>query len=108
MLQAAAACACLLGVCMGEIGVSIMHDANHGAGLPWRWGRYALGLTLDLVRPAVCFWPPAMGIFPALTVPLHMLPFRCACPCTVAVTSAPGACLRCKAGMRAAAHGKAG
>lgn len=49
-MQAALAWACLLGLCMGEIGVSIMHDANHGAGLRSRSGRYALGLTLDLVR----------------------------------------------------------
>jgi hypothetical protein len=55
-MQAALAWACLLGLCMGEIGVSIMHDANHGAGLNSRWGRYALGLTLDLVWRMMHTW----------------------------------------------------
>ena len=54
--QASALCACMLGVSMGEAGVSIMHDVNHGAGLPNKSARYALGTAMDLVRvsPWVC------------------------------------------------------
>ena len=43
-------CACMLGLSMGEAGVSIMHDVNHGAGLHDRRARYALGMGMDLVR----------------------------------------------------------
>jgi hypothetical protein len=42
-------CACMLGLSMGEAGVSIMHDVNHGAGLPSKRARYVLGAAMDLV-----------------------------------------------------------
>ncbi len=48
--QVSALCACLLGVSMGEAGVSIMHDVNHGAGLLSGSARYLLGTGMDLVR----------------------------------------------------------
>ena len=38
----------LLGVAMAEVGVSVMHDANHGAG--GAGARGVLGATLDMVR----------------------------------------------------------
>lgn len=34
---------------MGEAGVSIMHDVNHGAGLPSKRARYVMGAAMDLV-----------------------------------------------------------
>ena len=46
--QASLACAVVLGVALAEVGVCIMHDANHGAG--GASARGALGATLDLVR----------------------------------------------------------
>ena len=48
-VQASALCAVALGLCMGEAGVSIMHDVNHGAGLRSRSARYVLGTAMDLV-----------------------------------------------------------
>ena len=48
-VQASALCAVALGLCMGEAGVSIMHDVNHGAGLRSRGARYVLGTAMDLV-----------------------------------------------------------
>lgn len=48
--QVSALCSCLLGVSMGEAGVSIMHDVNHGAGLLSGSARYLLGTGMDLVR----------------------------------------------------------
>ena len=45
--QASLACAVLLGVAMAEVGVSVMHDANHGAG--GAGARGVLGATLDMV-----------------------------------------------------------
>ena len=49
-VQVSALCACMLGLSMGEAGVSIMHDVNHGSGLTDRSARYALGMGMDLVR----------------------------------------------------------
>ena len=43
-------CACVLGLSMGEAGVSIMHDVNHGSGLTNKSARYTLGMGMDLVR----------------------------------------------------------
>lgn len=48
-LQASLVCACILGLSMGEAGVSIMHDVNHGAGLPSKRARYVMGAAMDLV-----------------------------------------------------------
>ena len=48
-LQASLVCACMLGLSMGEAGVSIMHDVNHGAGLPSKRARYVMGAAMDLV-----------------------------------------------------------
>ena len=48
-VQASALCAVALGLCMGEAGVSIMHDVNHGAGLRSKSARYVLGTAMDLV-----------------------------------------------------------
>ncbi len=48
-LQASALCACLLGVSMGQVGISIVHDVNHGSGLSSASSRYALGAIVDLV-----------------------------------------------------------
>lgn len=49
-LQASALCACWLGVSMGQVGISIVHDVNHGSGLSSATSRYVLGAIVDLVR----------------------------------------------------------
>ena len=46
--QASLLCAVLLGVAMAEVGVSIMHDANHGAG--GAGARGVLSASLDMVH----------------------------------------------------------
>lgn len=35
---------------MGQVGICIVHDVNHGSGLPSASSRYALGAIVDLVR----------------------------------------------------------
>lgn len=40
----------VLGFSMAEVGVSIQHDANHGAYLPTTWFSRLMGATLDMVR----------------------------------------------------------
>jgi hypothetical protein len=47
--QASAACAAVLGASMGLVGVCIVHDVNHGAGLSSAAARYVLGTVVDLV-----------------------------------------------------------
>ncbi len=42
--------AVLLGLAMAEVGVSIQHDANHGAYLPRTWWSWLMAATLDAVR----------------------------------------------------------
>ena len=49
-VQAAMAGAVLLGLAMAEVGVSIQHDANHGAYLPRTWWSWLMAATLDAVR----------------------------------------------------------
>lgn len=53
---------------MGLVGVCIVHDVNHGAGLPSATGRYVLGSVVDLVRP-LSIWPPFLPqvLNPAVT-----------------------------------------
>ena len=58
-VQASASCAVALGLCMGEAGVSIMHDVNHGAGLRSRSARYVLGTAMDLVSARLTSHTPA-------------------------------------------------
>ncbi|CAK0758443.1 hypothetical protein CVIRNUC_002620 [Coccomyxa viridis] len=53
---ASALCAVALGLCMGEAGVSIMHDVNHGAGLRSRSARYVLGTAMDLIGVSSFLW----------------------------------------------------
>nr|ADB81956.1 delta 5 desaturase [Lobosphaera incisa]AEU04699.1 fatty acid delta-5-desaturase [Lobosphaera incisa]AID50177.1 delta-5 fatty acid desaturase [Lobosphaera incisa] len=48
--------AVLLGICMAEVGVSIMHDANHGAFARNTWASHALGATLDIVGASSFMW----------------------------------------------------
>lgn len=45
-----------MGVCAGEVGVSIQHDCNHGAFSENRWLTYVLGVTLDLVGASSFMW----------------------------------------------------
>ncbi|CAL5227084.1 g9990 [Coccomyxa viridis] len=54
--MASALCACMLGLSMGEAGVSIMHDVNHGSGLTDRSARYALGMGMDLIGVSSFLW----------------------------------------------------
>lgn len=49
-LQLSLASAALLGFAMAEVGVSIQHDANHGAYLPRTWFSQLMGATLDMVN----------------------------------------------------------
>ena len=49
----------LLGVAMAQVGVCIMHDANHGAG--GARARSALAATLDLVRRLWLRAAPGIG-----------------------------------------------
>ena len=49
-VQVAMAGAALLGLAMAEVGVSIQHDANHGAYLPRTWWSWLMAATLDAVR----------------------------------------------------------
>lgn len=71
--QASLACAVLLGVAMAEVGVSVMHDANHGAG--GAGARGVLGATLDMVlRPLHRYSLALIKIIP--TSDLHETP-RC-------------------------------
>lgn len=35
---------------MGQVGISIVHDVNHGSGLSTATSRYVLGAIVDLVR----------------------------------------------------------
>ena len=58
-VQASALCAVALGLCMGEAGVSIMHDVNHCAGLRSRSARYVLGTAMDLVSARLAAHVPA-------------------------------------------------
>ena len=63
--QASALCAVALGLCMGEAGVSIMHDVNHGAGLRSRSARYVLGTAMDLVSARlISHFPARRGSMP--------------------------------------------
>ena len=48
--QVSMAAAALLGLAMAEVGVSIQHDANHGAYLPRTWWSWLMAATLDAVR----------------------------------------------------------
>ena len=49
-------CAVLFGVCKAEIGVSIQHDANHGAYCKSKWLGDAIGCTLDMVGASSFMW----------------------------------------------------
>lgn len=55
-LQVSALFAVLLGVCMAEVGVSIQHDANHGAYSKNSWLEYTLGTTLDVIGASSFMW----------------------------------------------------
>ena len=44
------AAAVLLGFALAEVGVSIQHDANHGAYMPRTWWSALMAATLDAVR----------------------------------------------------------
>lgn len=48
--------AVLLGVFMAEVGVSIQHDANHGAYSPRNFWCHTMGLSLDLVGASSFMW----------------------------------------------------
>ena len=50
VLQASMAAAVLLGLAMAEVGVSIQHDANHGAYMPRTWWSWLMAASLDAVR----------------------------------------------------------
>ena len=47
--QLSLASAVVLGFSMAEVGVSIQHDANHGAYLPTTFFSRLMGATLDMV-----------------------------------------------------------
>ena len=47
--QVSLASAVLLGFAMAEVGVSIQHDANHGAYMPRTWWSWLMAATLDAV-----------------------------------------------------------
>ncbi|KAL3153887.1 hypothetical protein ABBQ32_013456 [Trebouxia sp. C0010 RCD-2024] len=51
-----ALCSVVLGVCMAEVGVSIQHDANHGAYSRNTSLEYLLGTTLDIVGASSFMW----------------------------------------------------
>ena len=55
-LQVSALSSVLLGVCMAEVGVSIQHDANHGAYSGNTMLEYMLGTTLDVVGASSFMW----------------------------------------------------
>lgn len=55
-LQLSALCSVVLGVCMAEVGVSIQHDANHGAYSRNTSLEYLLGTTLDIVGASSFMW----------------------------------------------------
>lgn len=55
-LQACIACAVMLGIGMGEVGVSIMHDANHGAYCNVPWVTWLMSATLDAVGASSFMW----------------------------------------------------
>ncbi|KAH7425715.1 hypothetical protein KP509_11G067500 [Ceratopteris richardii] len=48
--------AMLTGFLAAEIGISIQHDANHGAYSEWGWLRYLMGASLDLVGASSFMW----------------------------------------------------
>lgn len=48
--------ASVLGVAMAEVGVSVMHDANHGAYSSSTWLCHMMGATLDLVGASSFMW----------------------------------------------------
>ena len=50
------AAAALLGVAKAEVGVSIQHDANHGAYSPWPALNAVAGASLDLVGASSFMW----------------------------------------------------
>ena len=55
-LQVSAFSSVFLGVCMAEIGVSIQHDANHGAYSRNTMLEYLLGITLDVIGASSFMW----------------------------------------------------
>ena len=59
-LSSSLAVACLFGLVFGtlkaEVGVSIQHDANHGAYAPLGWVGDVIGVTLDLVGASSFMW----------------------------------------------------
>ena len=55
-VQLSALCSVVLGVCMAEVGVSIQHDANHGAYSQDTMLEYLLGTTLDIVGASSFMW----------------------------------------------------
>lgn len=55
-LQSCIAFAVLLGIGMGEVGVSIMHDANHGAYCTVPWITWLMSTTLDMVGASSFMW----------------------------------------------------
>ena len=55
-LQLSALSSVLLGVCIAEIGVSIQHDANHGAYSRNTVLEYVLGTTLDIIGASSFMW----------------------------------------------------
>lgn len=78
--QASLACAVLLGVAMAEVGVSVMHDANHGAG--GAGARGVLGATLDMVhRPWTSLQALCWLVQSRVLVQVHS-PVSSASPCS--------------------------
>lgn len=55
-LQTCVACAVVLGMAMGEVGVSIMHDANHGAYSTNSWVTWLMSASLDIVGASSFMW----------------------------------------------------
>jgi fatty acid desaturase len=55
-LLASYTCTILLGVCMAEVGVSIQHDANHGAYSRAGWATQLMGASLDVVGASSFMW----------------------------------------------------
>ncbi|KAK9809846.1 hypothetical protein WJX72_000310 [[Myrmecia] bisecta] len=49
-------CSMALGFFMAEIGVSVMHDANHGAFSRNSWASHFMGATLDIVGASSFMW----------------------------------------------------
>ena len=55
-MQWALLAASVMGVCMAEVGISIMHDANHGAVSAGTWGGWLMCASLDLIGASSFMW----------------------------------------------------